>query len=241
MPNSKSKTKVKQSKFKGGQKSDNKNLRSKNARSRDERGVETDKPAAYGSPQNATNDITWYAKYPALLASAASVPFPYRPGMLLPLDERANQPIPGVLSVNWIPSIGKASAPSDPINIACHEIFGAVRSAFSAELAVDAPDFGIYFVCLDSIFSYLASLKRVFRCLNAYTPENYATPDGVLNALGIPTVAQVALRQNKMELFSVINELIAMSRKFLCPALFPLFNRHYWLSDNVYCDAYWKK
>lgn len=197
-------------------------------------------PATYGSLANRSNDISWYNKYPTLLSAAASVPFPYKPGMLLELaqnDIYGYAGIPGVCVINWYPSIGYAQQPTDPINITCHEIFGKVRAAYSSDLAADAPDFGVYFLSLDAIFGYIADLKRLYRVLNAYNPNNYSVPDAVLIALGVSVINAETLRANKMQLFAAINELIAMSRKFLCPALMPLFNRHYWMNDNVYTDA----
>lgn len=203
-------------------------------------GKDNSSPPEYGSRENATNDISWYSKYPSLLTGAASIPFPNKPGRFVTLnggDNAVTVPIPGVCSIAWAPSVGFAEDPTDPINITCHEIFGKVRAAFSSELAVDAPDFGIYFICLSSIFSYTAALKRVFRTLNAFNPSNYAVPNALLMQQGLSLASVEALRADKMALFNAINELIAMTRKFLCPAIMPMFNRQYWLNDNIYTDA----
>lgn len=195
---------------------------------------------AASSVGNKTNDISWYAKYPNLLTAAASIPFPYRPGRVLDAAVRGvtyYAPIPGVCAIQWVPSIGYAEGPTDPINIACHELYGQVRASFSSELEADAPDFGIYLLALDSVFSYIACLKRIFRVVNAFNPNNYAVPTGLMRALGFNERATAQLRVDRMQLFAYINELIDQSRKFLCPAVMPLFNRHYWLCDNVYTDA----
>lgn len=187
------------------------------------------------------NDVSWYTRNPNLSAAAAQIPFPYRPGMTLHLTDSAaitGAPvIPGVMSLRWLPSVGHSGSATDPASIAAKEIYAKVRSAFSGSLDADAPDFIMYLMALDSIYAYIAWLKRVFRTLNAYTPDNYQTPEALLLAMGIPATAIPTLREDKMQLWQAINTLVLSSRKFTCPALMDVMNRHYWLSDNVYTDA----
>lgn len=190
------------------------------------------------------NDISWYSRNPNLLAAAGSFPYPYRPGMQTPLTSITGQTgsaqgvIPGILTINWVPSFGKSSAATDPASIAGKEFYGRVRSAFSGSLDADAPDYIMYVGALDSLFAYIGYLKRLYRTLTTYTPENYNLPDAVLRAMYIRSpVDQNKLRSDKVKLWQGINELILKSRKFKCPAVMDLFNRHYWMSDHLYADA----
>lgn len=194
---------------------------------------------------SARNDISWYSKYPELLVAAASVPYPYRPGMKINIgtDMASGTPkplmyrMPGVLSMGWAPSCGWSEDVTSPASIACKELYARVRKAYSGSLEADPPDFLIYLMALDSIYSYIGALKRVYRVLNAYTPNNYALPDELAAHLGvIPTDVQI-LQSDRMHMYEVINTLIHMSEKFVCPAVMDIFNRHYWMNDNVYCDA----
>jgi hypothetical protein len=91
-------------------------------------------------------------------------------------------------------------------------------------------------MALDSIFSYIGYWKRIYRILNAYSPSNYQTPDSILAVMGLEEEQATALRNNRAQLLYNINELIGMTRKFKCPAVFDVFNRHYWMNDNVYTD-----
>lgn len=145
--------------------------------------------------------------------------------------------IPSIMSLDWIPSFGISSMSTDPASVAGKEIYSRVRAAYSGSLDADAPDFMIYLGALDSVFSYLGYLKRMYRCLTTYTPENLALPDALLEAMGIFDEDAVKLRRDKTRLWQGINELILLSRKFKCPAVMDIFNRHYWMSDNVYADA----
>lgn len=193
------------------------------------------------------NDFEWYNKNPNLTIAAGSIPYPYRPGMDLQsleiIDDTevagvAPWRIPGVMCLQWLPSIGQSSNVTDPASIAAKEIFAKVRQVFSGSIEADPPDFVIYLLALDSIFSYIGSLKRLYRVASTYSPENRAIPDVLLDALGVgaPGLSD-ALRRDKMKLFQVINELVGMTQKFKCPAVFDVFNRHYWMNDNVYTDA----
>lgn len=190
------------------------------------------------------NDFSWYNHNPQLTQAVAQIPFPYRPGMSLQVAKKAfdtsatpmSLSIPGIMALSWAPTIGSTSTPTDPASIAAKEIFAKVREAFSGSIDADAPDFVIYLMALDSVFSYIGSLKRVYRILNAYSPLNFNTPDLLLQSLGISSSDIVYLKQHRMEFYQIINELVGMTTKFRCPAVFDLFNRHYWLNDNVYTD-----
>lgn len=214
--------------------------------------------AAAEAPRSATgalsslNDISWYSRNPDLLMAAGSFPYPYRPGMTVPdvgvstmvngsgavvTGDSDGLQIPGVFGINWAPSLGVSNSVTDPASIVGKELYAKVRSVYSGSLVADPPDFVIYLTALDSVFSYIGWLKRVFRTINAYSPNNFVVPDGVMTAMGFSAAAITELRLNKMGLFSVISELTKMSRKFMCPAVMDMFNRHYWLNDNLYTDA----
>lgn len=188
------------------------------------------------------NDYSWYSKNPLLVESAARIPFPYRPGDSIQsiwkgggTEQHAG--LPGIMTLSWIPSIGPAKMTSDPVNVAAKEIYARVRSQFVGNIDADPPDFMIYFICLDSIFSYIGYLKRLYRVLTKWDPDNRYMPEGLLQAMGLNSVDIATLMHEKTRLWGNINELVLMTRKFRCPDVFPLFSRHYWLNDNVYTDA----
>lgn len=194
--------------------------------------------------KDARNDISWYSRYPELLVAAGSFPYPYRPGMKIDLGALSTNKnvqrdfqIPGVLALDWVPSIGVSNDATSPASVAAKEIYAKVRSKYSGALEADAPDFMMYLMALDSVFAYIAWLKRIYRTVNAWTPNNYILPDTVLSAMGLSVQDIAQLRAEKTLLWQVINELVLQSRKFTCPALMDIFNRHYWMSDNVYTDA----
>lgn len=195
---------------------------------------------------NGRNDISWYSRNPNLLVAAGSFPYPNRPGMSLDLGNikmntgsvvKASYSIPGAMVLHWMPSIGVSSDATDPASVLGKEMYARVRQVYSGSIDADAPDFVMYVMALDSLFSYIAWLKRVYRCINAWSPDNYFTPDGVLSAFGFTPAEITNLRVGKTELWQSINDLVLQSHKFTVPASMDVFNRHYWMSDNIYTDA----
>lgn len=224
----------------------NKDRRSDRRRDDDREGRQsTEEYTPNGNTKNlgSLNDISWYRRYPNLLAAASMIPYPWRPGMIMPMGNvgasqlAQSERIPGVAAISWIPSFGQSVQQTDPASIACKELYAKVRSAYSGRLYADAPDFLIYLGALDSIFSYIGSVKRLYRILAAYTPNNYQFPFQLAAMYGLNFEQFTNLQVNRMQMYEVINELILMTRKFVCPAVMDLFNRHYWLNDNIYADA----
>nr|AVX53351.1 putative capsid [Marmot picobirnavirus] len=203
-------------------------------------------PAAGAGNKYGLNDFSWYNQYPELTQGAGRLPFPYRPGRLLDLHldgvsstnaGAGKYGIPGVMTLAWAPSFGTSDNVLSPVSIAAKEIYAKVRSSFSGALDADAPDFIMYFGALDSIFSYIGWLKRLYKLLDAYSPENYAIPDALLRAMNLSANDIAGLRAHKADVFAFTNELIRMTQKFRFPAVMDLFKRHYWMNENVYTDA----
>lgn len=190
------------------------------------------------------NDISWYTHNPDLIMAAGNFPYPYRPGMTMDLGVAANDEyfvtpygVPGIAVLVWDPSIGWCEKSTDPANVAAREIYARIRESYSGTLEVQPADLMIYLMALDSIYAYIGSLKRIFRTLRSYSPNNFMMPNGLLQAQGVPANKIDAYKQDQMKLFQYINELVAMAAKFTCPAIMDIFNRHYWMNDNVYTDA----
>lgn len=195
------------------------------------------------------NDFSWYNRYPLLTEGAGRIQFPYRPGMTISAHfspyqgapaaqvKGANLSIPGTMVLKWAPSFGTSSDVLSPLSVAAKELYAQVRSKFSGSLDADAPDFVMYLGALDSIYSYIGWLKRVYKLLDTYSSENYAMPDNVLGALGFSSANIVEMRATKADFNLGLNTLIRSVGKFEMPAIMDLFKRHYWMGENVYTDA----
>lgn len=211
--------------------------------------TKSDKRTISRSPNN---DISWYSRYPNLLLGAGQFPYPNKPGSLVNFGSmqmfanaaaesgialETQMAVPGIAVLDWYPSVGYSNSSLDPASVVCKELYARVRQAYSSDLDVDGPDILVYLMSLDSVFAYIAWLKRIYRACTAWSPENYVLPDAVFRACNISAADQSYLLQHRMRLWNEINTLVLQTRQFKCPAVMDIFNRHYWLSDNIYTDA----
>lgn len=211
------------------------------------------KPQRNGRPEEgrmpARNESSWYTANAKLVEASARIPFPYRPGLTIPTffkdgdDKRVSENfqlttrVPGIFTIDWFPAIGISKDVTSPISLAARDIFSKVRSAFSGSLQADAPDFIIHMMAMDSVYAYIAHLKRIYRMLITFDADNQITPEVILQSMGWSTNKINQLMVDKVSLFGIINELISMTNRFYTPNIMPVFTRHIWMSERVYTDA----
>nr|AVA30671.1 capsid protein [Picobirnavirus sp.] len=226
-----------------GKKYDNQSRSRRGSKTEEEATSRTEKSGKLSS----LNDVSWYTRYPQLTDNVARIPFSYKPGMKIPFavgslgnnggTTTAYVEIPGAMQIKFLPSIGWSSNVTDPASVAARELYAKVRQAYSGTLPENAPDIIMYLMALDSIFANLGALKRIYRTINAYSSMNYSMPDALLSAMGINQTCANNIRSNLADYRYRLNNLILQSQKFKCPAVFDIFNRHYWMNDNVYTDV----
>lgn len=207
-------------------------------------------PSANSTPRFAHNPQEWYNRYPELADVAGRSSFTLYPGQisgnkLYDTSKLLEQPsvvhynyiaLPGVCAIHFLPSIGGSGGSQDPASLVARELYTKVRKEFSNDLSVDAPDLAIQIIALANVYAYIATLKRVYRAISVYNPVNRSLPEGLLYAMGF-TMDQVdSLVEHKNDLFVWINQLIHSVSSFICPSVFPLIDRWYWLCDNVFLD-----
>lgn len=203
--------------------------------------------AQSGTTNRGRNEFSWYNKNPLLTESVARIPFPYRPGMKLSdvkllntarAQDRIPGTVPGIMTIDWIPTVGYSNSNLSPISMTAKDIFSKVRSAFSGAIAADAPDFIMHIMAMDSVYSYISWLKRVYRASGTFTLNNHLTPEILLQAMGFPAATVPVIMRERTRLWGIINELVAMTNSFIVPDEFPIITRHMWMSDRAYGDAF---
>lgn len=232
---------------------------SKRARGYDKKVKDTSEECVKKNDHSYENDFAWYNHNPVLLESAARFPFAVPVGgkINLPTDYRVagdgsettfkrSMRTAGITTIAFRPAIGYSDSDDSPATIAAREIYAKVRKAYSGTLTADAPDFMMYLLSLDGIYSYIAALKRIYRAVNVYSGFNKMVPKAIIAAcLGITETSGGAnylnnimsqLRAGKTRLWGGINTLISNANKFTCPAVMDIFNRHYWMNDNIFLD-----
>lgn len=233
---------------------DSKSKRFRNKKKRDNSKLQEaseSRPYVGSDKLSSLNDVSWYSRNPELLASAARLPFPYVPGMKVTVpkvqskvtasafDETFN--VPGVFCIDFVPTIGYSADVNSPVSIAAKELYGRVRSKFSGSLEVDAPDMMMFNLALDSVHSYIAYLKRLYRAVSTFSPQNRDYPERIVSAItknaGTDAHNIYNLMADKVKFWGIINELIHMVNKFSLPKDMDLYERHRWMCEHVYLDG----
>lgn len=196
---------------------------------------------AISSDETSVNDISWYSRNPELLAAAARIPFPYKPGMTITVGDVGGTTgvtylMPGVCSIKYVPSIGKSTDVNSPASIAAREMYARIRKNYSGSLEADAPDIFMYCLALDQVHAFIAYAKRLYRCINLFSPYNRDYPNRILKAMGVNSSAVDDLQAQKIRLWGYINTLVNMVNKFAVPDDMDIYHRHRWMNEHIYLD-----
>lgn len=198
---------------------------------KDWNGREKDIENMYESKESATHDRTndprWYANNPQLLESAASYSFASVLGGKLPYS--AVSSVPGVLALRFVPCFGDQAA-----TVAARNVYSYVRHANSGKANYDAPDLMMYIMAVDSAFSYISMLQRIYGVLRLYDQRNRYYPDALLKAMGVNAED---LKANMANFNFHINQLVAKASVLWIPNTMPVVERHYWMNANLYTDG----
>lgn len=186
------------------------------------------------------NDVAWYKNYPELMKDSANIYFTYPLGrdlgLTVPSDltyAPENYNIPGVMEIDWIPTIGDARFENSAVNIAAREIYNFVRYAQSGSKNYDATDLMMYLLAMDSIYSFYSNMVRAYGTLTLYSPHNRYLPDALLRAQGWNPDE---LRKNMAQFRWYINQFAYKIGSFAVPAHMTYFERHIWLNSGIYMD-----
>lgn len=185
--------------------------------------------------QPGTNDYRWYASNEQLLKDSASLPFSNRLGSTVKLNGESlgSYTVPGIMAVEVLPTPPSDDSPSSPLNLAATKLYTFVRHMNSGSANYDAPDLMMYILAMDQIYAGLAYLRRVYRVASLYSVYNSYLPDTLLRAMGFNPND---VRSNMANYRAQVNILASKASQFKVPRTMPLFERHVWLSENVYMD-----
>lgn len=197
-----------------------------------------------------SNDVTWYSKHPQLVRDIAS--FPYGIPLGRPLDlgfttskngvDTGNDAnfgtlsgIPGVMALYTSPTIGYSIDPTSPINVAMSKFYADLRFANNASsVPYEAPDLGIYLVAMDSCYSYLAYLRRIYGLARTYSVTNRYLPEALFAAMRVDFND---VQSHLADFRASINTFAVQLAAKALPAGFSYTQKHIWMYDYVYADS----
>lgn len=184
------------------------------------------------------NDWRWYAQSPELIRDYASYPFGYPVGA--PTDVKfTSDPtqvlcVPGFMTLYFQPTIGYADQENSPINVAMRKFYTEVRKANSGATNYEAPDMMMYLVAMDSVFMYVAMVKRLYGLLIQATPLNRYYTKALVQAMGVNYSDVI---KHIPDLRGFINLMCAKANALCVPNSLSYMARHSWMCEGLYLDS----
>lgn len=210
------------------------NSRSK-GKGREKKDWAKDKPEVVKSP---TNDPDYYGADPQLIKDSASYSYGWPLGNNIRLGRFAPEvnkaAIPGVMVIHTSPTFGWAVSPNSPINLAARNIYSFVRHANSGHANYDAPDLMLYLCAMDSCYSFMAWLKRIYGVYCTRSNTNHYYPRDIIQAMGVD---YDDLDSNLADFRAFINIMAAKIGSMVVPANMRYIKRHIQMYSGLYMDS----
>lgn len=189
----------------------------------------------YGKP----NDWQWYAANAQLIKDYASFPFGVPVGNQLGfgLSQLDSGSIPGVMVLNYYPTVGVTNAESAPINIAMRKLYSYIRHANSGHANYDPADLMLYVICVDSALMYLEWMKRLYAVMRDYTPLNRYYPQTLIRAMNVLPAGISDLNSKMSDFRGYINIFAAKLSQLWIPGSLTMTARHLWMTQGIYLDS----
>lgn len=183
--------------------------------------------------ENPNNDPSWYNASNQLVIDACSVGFATPLG--LPLTAHGfTTNVPGIMRIDYVPSIGLSENNVSPINMAAQSIYSYVNYANSRNTSYDRTDMMLFLIAMDSAYAYLSHLKRIYGLARLYSATNRYLPNSLLFAMN---VNPLDITNNLSDFRTYINTYAAKLGSFFVPASFTYLQRHAWMNYNVFSDS----
>lgn len=181
------------------------------------------------------NDPAWYAQSPQLLADYASFPYGVPAGIQLPasLGYAGKSSVPGVMALEFVPTIGIAEDANAPINVAARNIYSYVRHANSGHANYEAPDLMMYLVAMDSVYMFHSFMKRALGLVLDYSPTNRFYPAMILRAMHLDPDD---IQTHSADFRGFINSYAVKMGSMCVPNSMSYMARHTWMCEGLYVD-----
>jgi hypothetical protein len=185
------------------------------------------------------NDASWYAANPQLMSDSASINYFNSLGTninLITSDVAENwvESVPGVAALQFIPGCGYSDGPTSAVNIAAKNIYSWIRHANSGHANYESPNLMMYILAMDSAYSFVAFLRRLYGELMMYSQFNRYMPSALIESDGVNFAD---LQKHIVDLRYYINQYQVKLGSFVVPNSMPFFIRHMWMCSNLWIDS----
>lgn len=184
------------------------------------------------------NDWRWYVPNQQLLKDVGSLPFTNALGARdyrgTYGDKYNDYSVPGVMRIDYVPTLGYSADVNDAVNICARSIYSFIKSFNSRAKTYDAPDLMLYIISMNSALTFHAWMKRLYGLMNTTSYTNRYYPASVVRAAGGD---YDNLLGNITQLRAYINNFAIRLKALPIPDGFNIFKRHEWLTSGVYLDS----
>lgn len=143
--------------------------------------------------------------------------------------------MPGIMSLEYIPTYGNMTANDDPINTSLTRLHVMLRYGQSYAHTYDAAHLGVHLIMADQLFTMITMLRRAYGLMRWYSSINKNMPELYVRALGF---RHSSLGKEDMERFrQYINTLVRKCAMLKVPADWKLFKRHQFMCETIYMDT----
>lgn len=188
-----------------------------------------------------SNDIAWYNKSGIIFDDATRLPFNRIMGD--PLRGRFNADgstrvapdlaVPGVMTIEYIPTIGISKSSNDPINRAFNTIYGDIYSKTTGAMQFQQMDLAFFTMSMMSVVAWIGYAKKALEVSYLWSGQNYYYPRLLLSAMGIWPDEVIGYQDDwRIELNTLIDNFNALR----VPNFMDCFKRAYSLAHNMYVD-----
>lgn len=191
------------------------------------------------------NDPKWYKKSEQLANDAARINFVHRTGEAFPftqknisgtiqlkVDTSKVTTMPGVMAVNYIPSLGKTGNVAGPWKAAFGSMYNYLVHANSRNTSYSMYDLGAIVTAGMQVYAAIAHAIRIYGVAMIYDQRNRYLPQALLQSLG---VAGPGSDWNSYR--TRLNMLINRASQIWMPNTLPVLDRWMWMNTYVYLDS----
>lgn len=185
------------------------------------------------------NDPSWYVVNGQIAKDVASFSFNTATGAPFTLGKVGSNytttlVTPGVMSIFTTPAIGYSMGPDSPVNLAAKNLYSFVRHANSGHANYDSPDLMLYILAMDSVYSWYATMCRLYGIARLYSQRNRYYGSNLITSLGFDPAS---INEHLADLRFHINQFAVKMSSFVTPVTMSIYRRHVWMYGNIFADG----
>lgn len=198
--NNRNKTTNRNVKAKGGRKPNRRNNREDFTTAERSSNCKSVVPIDAGTVNNAAS---WYVPSAQMAKDVASFPMGIANGLPIEMGkggnlkytpvpganttraDHFNENLPGILVYNILPTIGTATNPVDPINLAGANLYSTLQINSSRNPEYEQADITMMIIAMADLYSLYNWMTRIYGILSYYSDEDRYTPKALIEAMGL--------------------------------------------------------